>query len=40
MTTTNILKTFDDIAIRLFNTVVFVGLGLVAFGAVAQSIQV
>ena len=40
MTTTIILKTFDDIAMRLFNTVVLVGLGLVAFGAVAQSIQV
>ena len=40
MTTTSILKAFDDIAMRLFNTVVLVGLGLVAFGAVAQSIQV
>ena len=40
MTTANILKAFDDIAIRLFNTVVLMGLGLVAFSAVAQSIQV
>lgn len=40
MTTTSILKTFDQIAIRLFNIVVLTGLGVVAFGAVAQSFTV
>ena len=40
MTTANILRTFDDVSIRLFNIVVLMGLGFVAFATVAQSIQV
>jgi len=40
MTVTNIVKSFDQISSSVFNTVVLLGLGLVAFGAIAQSIQV
>ena len=40
MTATNIIRAFDQVALRLFHTVVVVGLAAVAFGAVAQSIQV
>jgi hypothetical protein len=40
MTTTHAIRTFDKIALRLFHSVVLLGLGAIAFGAVAQSLQV
>jgi hypothetical protein len=40
MQVTNTIRAFDKIALRLFHTVVLLGLGVVAFGAVVQSIQV
>jgi hypothetical protein len=40
MQVTNTIRTFDKIALRLFHSVVLLGLGVVAFGAVIQSIQV
>jgi len=40
MNATNFIRAFDQVALRLFHTVVVVGLAAVAFGAVAQSIQV
>jgi hypothetical protein len=39
MTTTNMLRAFDKIALRLFHTGVALGLGAIAFGAMVQSIQ-
>lgn len=38
--TTNAIRAFDNIALRLFHSVVILGLGAIAFGAVVQSIQV
>jgi hypothetical protein len=40
MNTTQVIRAFDKVALRLFNVVVLLGLGAMAFGAVAQSIQV
>ena len=40
MSVYNIVKSLDRISSSVFNTVVLLGLGLVAFGAVAQSIPV
>jgi hypothetical protein len=40
MTTTNAIRAFDKVALRLFHSMVLLGLGAIAFGAVAQSIQV
>ena len=39
MNATQTLRMFDRIALRLFHTVVLMGLGAVALGTVAQSIQ-
>ena len=39
-TTTQAIRTFDKVALRLFHSVVLLGLGAMAFGAVVQSIQV
>jgi hypothetical protein len=39
MSPTSIIRTFDKIALRLFHTLVIVGLGAAALGAVVQSIQ-
>ena len=38
--TTNAIRAFDKIALRLFHSVVILGLGAIAFGAVVQSIHV
>ncbi len=40
MTANRLIRAFDQIALRVFHTVIVVGLAAVAFGAVAQSIQV
>ena len=40
MQVTNTIRAFDKIALRLFHSVVLLGLGVVAAGAVIQSIQV
>jgi hypothetical protein len=39
MSATQMIRTFDRIALRVFHTVVVIGLAAAAFGAVAQSIQ-
>ncbi len=36
----NAIRAFDKIALRLFHSMVILGLGAIAFGAVVQSIQV
>ena len=36
MTPTRVIRLFDKIALRLFNTAVLAGLGVVAVGMVAQ----
>jgi hypothetical protein len=40
MQVTNTIRAFDKIALRLFHSVVLLGLGAIAFGAVIQSVQV
>jgi hypothetical protein len=39
MTATQAVRTFDKIALRLFHTVVLMGLGAVALSTVVTSIQ-
>ena len=40
MTATRAVRVFDKIALRLFNSLVLAGLGVVALATVVQSIQV
>ena len=40
MTATHAVRVFDKIALRLFNSAVMIGLGVVALATVVQSIRI